>query len=682
MADEDPYLWLEDVTGERALDWVRARNEESTGRYATGPAFDALREDLRAVLDAEGRIPYVTRRGEYLYNFWQDAEHPRGLWRRTTLEQYRTDAPAWEVVLDVDALARDEDENWVWHGADVLRPGHRLALVELSRGGADAAVVREFDIEERRFVKDGFELPEAKSRVGWIDADRVYLGTDFGEGSLTESGYPRLVKEWRRGTPPDQAVTVFEGRTEDVSVSAHHDPTPGFERDFVHRGIDFFRDELFLRPSDGSELVRVEVPEDAEASVHREWLLVRTRSPWRTGGRDHPTGALLAIGFEEFMAGGRGFTTVFEPDGRTSLEDYRWTRNHLLLTVLRDVATELRVLTPAGEGPWASEPLPGTPPLGSAGILDTNPEDDDEFLTLTTGFTTPPTLSRGVVGGPVEVLKRAPDLFDAEGTAVEQHFAVSEDGTRIPYFVVRPRPGGGADGADGEEGGRTLLTGYGGFEVSLTPDYLTVVGRGWLERGGTYVLANIRGGGEYGPEWHTQAVKAGRHKVYEDFAAVARDLVRRGVTTPAELVIQGGSNGGLLMGVMLTRYPELFAAIACQVPLLDMKRYHKLLAGASWTAEYGDPDDPEQWAYIGAYSPYQNIREQPGYPPVLFATSTRDDRVHPGHARKMAARMLELGHTVDYYENTEGGHGGASNNEQTAFKWALVLDYLWTHAGT
>jgi prolyl oligopeptidase len=269
------------------------------------------------------------------------------------------------------------------------------------------------------------------------------------------------------------------------------------------------------------------------------------------------------------------------------------------------------------------------------------------------------------------VLKRAPAFFDAEGTSVEQYFTASEDGTQIPYFVVRPRDAGGA---------RTLLTGYGGFEVSLTPDYLGVIGRGWLERGGTYVLANIRGGGEYGPEWHTQAVKAGRHKVYEDFAAVASDLVRRGVTTPAELVIQGGSNGGLLMGVMLTRYPELFAAVAAQVPLLDMKRYHRLLAGASWTAEYGDPDDPDEWAWISEYSPYHNLRAEPGYPPVLFATSTRDDRVHPGHARKMAARMQDLGHTVHYYENTEGGHGGASNNEQAAFKWALVLDYLWTHA--
>jgi prolyl oligopeptidase len=677
MNEEDPYLWLEDVTGEQALDWVRARNQETTGRLATGPQFDRLRDGLRAVLDAEGKIPHVVRRGGYLYNFWQDAANPRGLWRRTTLEEYRKDSPAWEVLLDVDALARAEGENWVWQGAAALRPDYRLALVSLSRGGADATVVREFDIDEHRFVKDGFTLPEAKSRMGWIDADRVYVGTDFGEGSMTSSGYPRLAKEWRRGTPLDQAVTVFEGSTGDVSASAYHDPAPGFERDFVIRMIDFYRSHLYLRPPQG-ELVRIEVPEDAETSVHHEWLLVRTRSPWRTGGHDYPAGVLLATGFEEFLAGEREFATLFEPDSRTSLEDFQWTRHHLLLTVLRDVTSELLVLTPAqaparaGES-WACAELPGAQPMGTASILDTNPEDDDEFLALTSSFTTPPTLSRGVVGGGSEVLKQAPAFFDSDGMTVDQYFATSDDGTRIPYFVVRPRE------ARGE---RTLLTGYGGFELSRTPDYSAIMGHGWLERGGTYVLANIRGGGEYGPEWHTQAIKSQRHKVYEDFASVAADLVRRGISSPRGLAIQGGSNGGLLMGVMLTRYPELFAAIACQVPLLDMRRYHRLLAGASWMAEYGDPDVPDEWAYISEYSPYQNLRAPDGerpYPPVLFTTSTRDDRVHPAHARKMVARMRELGHSaVDYYENIEGGHGGASNNEQSAFRWALVLDFLWT----
>ena len=665
----DPYLWLEDVTGEAALDWVRARSGETAERFTTGPDFAPLRDGLRAVLDTDEKIPYVLRRGEHLYNFWQDADHPRGLWRRTTLEEYRRDAPAWDVVLDVDALAREEDENWVWHGATVLHPDHRLALLSLSRGGADACVVREFDIEERRFVKDGFALPEAVSRVGWIDADHVYAGTDFGEGTVTDSGYPRLVKVWTRGTPLEEAVTVFEGRTDDVLVAAHHDPTPGFERDFVHRRIDFFTSDSYLRTPQG-DLVRIEVPADSESSVHREWLLVRTRSPWTTGGQEHPAGALLAIRFDDFLAGARDFTAVFAPDGRSFLDTgYAWTRNHLLLGVLRDVQAELRVLTP-GDGAWTSQPLPGVPSMGTAEIVGTSPEDDDEFLFVTSGFTTPPTFGRGVVGAGSEVLKQSPALFDGDGASVDQYFATSLDGTQVPYFVVRPR---------GAQGGPTLMTGYGGFELSRLPGYNAVTGRGWLERGGTFVLANIRGGGEYGPQWHTQAVKEHRHRVHEDFAAVAADLAGRGICTTDTLAAHGGSNGGLLMGVMITRYPALFGAIAVQVPLLDMKRYHKLLAGASWTAEYGNPDDPDEWAYISRYSPYHNVHAERRYPPVLFTTSTRDDRVHPGHARKMAALMLDQGHAVHYYENVEGGHGGASNNEQNAFRWALVLDFLWKH---
>ncbi|MCU1680719.1 MAG: putative peptidase y4nA [Amycolatopsis sp.] len=664
MTEEDPYLWLEDVTGERSLDWVRARNDESAAELTGTERFAALRDDIREVLDADDRIPYVRRRGEYVYNFWQDATHPRGLWRRTTPEDYRNDEPAWELLLDVDALAAAEDENWVWQGAAVLRPGYRFALVELSRGGADATVVREFDLDERRFVEGGFELPEAKSNIGWIDVDRVYVGTDFGEGSLTDSGYPRIVKEWRRGTPIEEAVTVFEGKPEDVSVRGSHDPTEGFERDFVTRSLDFYRSERYLRTAAG--LVRLDVPDDANTSIHREWLLVRVKSPWQIGGAEYPSGALLAMKLDAFLEDGREFTMIFEPDEHTSLEYYTWTRNHLLLATLSDVKTELHALTPSNG--WRSEPLPGGTALGAAEILDTDPDVSDEYLLNTSGYTEPATLTCGEVGGTTEVLKQAPAFFDADGMSVEQHFATSADGTRIPYFVVTP---------SGSEAGPTLLTGYGGFEVSMTPGYSGVTGRSWLARGGTYVMANIRGGGEYGPQWHTQVIKAKRYKVYEDFSAVAADLVERGITTPARLGIQGGSNGGLLMGVMLTRYPALFGAIVSQVPLLDMKRYHKLLAGASWMAEYGDPDEPEQWAYIGEYSPYQNVHSGRDYPPTLFVTSTRDDRVHPAHARKMMARMVEQGHDVRYYENIEGGHGAAADNEQLAFKWALVFEFLW-----
>ncbi|MFE0024466.1 prolyl oligopeptidase family protein [Amycolatopsis sp. NPDC059021] len=665
MSVEDQYLWLEDVTSGEALDWVRARNAETLAELTSGTRFAEIRDGIREVLDADDRIPYIRRRGAYFYNFWQDAAHPRGLWRRTTLAEYRRGEPDWEILLDVDALAEAEGENWVWQGAVVLRPDYRLGLVELSRGGADATVVREFDLDAHAFVENGFTVAEAKTRIGWIDADRVYIGTDFGPGSLTTSGYPRLAKEWRRGTPLEEAETVFEGKPDDVSVSAYHDPTVGYERDFVYRSLDFYRSERHLRTPGG--LVKVDVPEDSRTSVHREWLLVQPRSAWTVGDDRYPAGSLLAIGFDDFMAGGRAFTVLFRPDPHTSLDYWAWTRNHLLLGVLKDVRTELRVLTP-GDGGWAEEPLAGAPDFGSAEITDTEPDLNDEYLLDSSGYTQPSTLSYGQVGGEVEVLRQAPAFFDSTGMTVAQHFATSLDGTQIPYFVVQP---------SGAEGGPTLLTGYGGFEVSLTPGYSGVIGRGWLARGGTYVVANIRGGGEYGPDWHTSAIKADRHKVYEDFAAVAADLAERGITTPERLGIQGGSNGGLLMGVMLTRYPELFGAIVSQVPLLDMRRYHRLLAGASWMAEYGDPDDPAEWEFIGEYSPYQNVHSGRKYPPSLFVTSTRDDRVHPAHARKMVARLRELGHDVSYHENIEGGHGAAADNEQLAFKWALMLEFLW-----
>ena len=663
---DDPYLWLEEVTGETALDWVRERNAKTTAELS-GDRFTGLRDGIREVLDADDRIPYVRRRGDHLYNFWQDAANPRGLWRRTTLESYRTGDPEWELVLDVDALAKAEDESWVWQGAAVLRPGYRRALVELSRGGAAATVVREFDLVTKAFVADGFTVPEAKSRVGWIDEDRIYVGTDFGEGSLTASGYPRIAKEWRRGTPLSEAVTVYEGKPEDVSAGAFHDPTEGFERDFVYRSPDFYRTEKFLRRPNG-ELVKVDVPDDAETSSHREWLLISTRTPWTVKGTTYPAGALLAARFDDYLAGGRELTVVFEPDEHTSLQYHQWTKNHLIVASLQDVKSRFEVLTPAEN--WARAPLAGAPEAGSAEILDSNPDVDDEYFLNASGYTQPATLYRGEIGGDVEVLKRAPAFYDAGGLSTQQYFATSDDGTRIPYFVVGQ-----------ENDGPTLMTGYGGFEVPLTPAYSGVTGRSWLERGGTYVVANIRGGGEYGPEWHQSVIKENRLRVYEDFAAVAKDLVAHGITTREKLGIQGGSNGGLLMGVMLTRYPELFGAIVCQVPLLDMKRYHQLLAGASWMAEYGDPDEPAEWAYIKEYSPYQNIAAERPYPPTIILTSTRDDRVHPGHARKMMARLEELGYDVRYYENIEGGHGGAADNEQLAFKWGLVFEFLWRQLG-
>lgn len=672
MSDEsnpEPYLWLENVTGERALEWVGQRNADTTAELTGSPRFTELKSEILDSLDADDRIPYVFRRAAYLYNFWQDSTHPRGLWRRTTLAEYRTENPAWELLLDLDALAEQEGENWVWKGSTTLRPDHRLALVKLSRGGADAVVVREFDLETLRFVEDGFVLPEAKTRIGWIDEDSVYVGTDFGPDSLTASGYPRLAKLWRRGTPISDAVTVYEAKTSDIAVSASHDPTEGFERDLVVRSVSFFTQEYYLR--EGEELRRIDVPDDAEIDLHREWLLVWLKSAWSVGGREYPSGALLAARLEEFLAGGRDLTVVFEPDAHTSLESFAWTRSHLLLNLLVDVKNRVEVLTPGVDG-WSRVPLGGIPQFGSIDILDTDEDDSDEFMVNSSGFTEPSTLWRGEVGGELEILKQAPARFDASEMSVRQFFATSADGTRIPYFVA-----GRADSGPGP----TLLNGYGGFEVVRKPAYSGITGRAWLARGGTYVVANIRGGGEYGPDWHNAVLKLNRLKAYEDFAAVAADLVTRGITTVGQLGAIGGSNGGLLTGVMLTRYPELFGAIVIQVPLLDMLRYHLLLAGASWMAEYGDPDDETERSYLRSYSPYHNLHRGFPYPPALVSTSTRDDRVHPGHARKMVARMLEQQHRVWYYENTEGGHADGADNEQRAFSWALTFEFLWRTIG-
>ena len=662
----DPFLWLEDVTGDRALDWVRAHNEPTIAEFG-GDNFEQMRREALEVLDTDSRIPYVRRRGEYLYNFWRDATNPRGLWRRTTLDSYRTEDPDWDVLIDVDELAAQDDANWVWAGADVIEPDLTLALISLSRGGADATVVREFDMRTRQFVEDGFSLPEAKTSITWETADSVLVGTDFGPGSLTDSGYPRIVKRWQRGQPLADASTLFEGSASDVSVGAGYDPTPGYERLFLSRSTDFFNRESYeLR---GDRLIRIDVPTDASISTHREWLLIRPRTDWQVGSTVHPAGSMLAANYDEFISGTAELSVVFEPDAHTSLESYSWTRDRLILLTLVDVASRLEIATP---GTWQREPVAGIPANTHTVIVDVD-EYGDEIFVDSSGFTAPSRLLWGHAGQPLVEVKSAPGFFDAGGLEVSQHFVASADGTRIPYFVVGNRDSGGP--------GPTLLGGYGGFESSNLPGYAGVLGRLWLARGGTYVLANIRGGGEYGPSWHTRAMRENRHLVYEDFAAVAQDLVARGITTVPQLGAQGGSNGGLLMGVMLTRYPELFGALVCSVPLLDMKRFHLLLAGASWVAEYGDPDNPEDWAFMEAFSPYQNISADAHYPALLMTTSTRDDRVHPGHARKMTAALEAAGHRVRYYENIEGGHAGAADNAQTAFKSALTYGFLWRMLG-
>ena len=673
-AADDPFLWLEDIHGERSMAWVKQANAVTTQRFVDNPEFARTRDDILEVLDSDARIPDVSRMGDYLYNFWRDQAHPRGIWRRTTLAEYRKPAPQWETLLDIDALNQAEGKRWVFKGVQCLKPEYRRCLLLLSPDGGDAVAVREFDLTDKAFVKDGFVLPVAKTDVDWIDQDHLYVGTDFGPGSMTTSSYPRIAKEWTRGTPLTAARTVYAGKPTDLAVTAYHDRTPGFERDFVSVAKDFFHSELYQRV--GDQLVRVQVPTDASAAAHREWLLVQTRSPWTVAGTTYPSGALLAAKFDDFVAGKVQLTVLFKPDAHTSLAAYAWTRHHLLLDVLDDVKSRLEVLTPpqnqATADGWKRAAMPGAPAMSTISVVDTDPDHSDEYWLNITGFLTPSSLARGVVGSvPAETLKQEPAFFDAAKFVVSQHFVTSQDGTRVPYFQIAPK----AMQRDGSN--RTLLYGYGGFEVSLQPHYSGSIGRAWLERGGVYVVANIRGGGEYGPQWHQAALKANRPRAYEDFAAVAEDLVRRGVTSARHLGAEGGSNGGLLMGNMLTAYPQLFGAIACEVPLLDMKRYSHLSAGASWMAEYGNPDTAD-WDFIRTFSPYQNVKKDGHYPPVLFYTTTSDDRVGPVQARKMAAKMAAQGHpNVWFYENLEGGHGAGADNRQTAHMHALAYNFLW-----
>jgi prolyl oligopeptidase len=669
---EDENQWLEDVTGDKQLAWVREQNAKSQGELEATPGFEALRLRLLGIYDSKEKIPGVAVRGKWLYNFWKDEANPRGLWRRTTLAEYKKKKPTWEVVLDLDALGKKEGENWVWHGADCLYPEYEKCLISLSRGGADADVVREFNTVTKEFVEGGFTLPEAKNSVAWQDDDTITVGSDFGPGSMTDSGYPRVIKEWKRGTPLADAKTIFEGKQEDVSSFGSRQWEHGKTYDWVGRAPSFFTNEMFLRR--GDKLTRIEKPDDAEASVWDDQILVSLRTDWTIGDKTWPAGALLAMPFEDFMAGKRDFAMLYEPRPNTSLAGYTGTKTAILVTELEDVKSRIYVHRRSGKG-WTRTPV-DAPEVGSLGVSAYDSDKNDDYWFTETGYTTPTTLSLGNIQKQTrEKIKQHPVFFDATGLEAKQYFATSRDGTKVPYFQISKK-GLVLDGQNA-----TILDGYGGFEISMTPGYDSTSGAAWLERGGVFVVANIRGGGEYGPAWHQAALKHNRQRAYDDFIAVAEDLIARKVTSTPKLGIIGGSNGGLLMGVMLTERPDLWGAVVCQVPLLDMKRYHKLLAGASWMEEYGDPDKPEDWAALSKFSPYQNVKQGVKYPRTLFTTSTRDDRVHPGHARKMVARMKAYGQDLLYYVKIEGGHGGAADNKQAAYMFAMAYAFFAKQRG-
>lgn len=670
---EDPHLWLEEIESPAALGWVRAHNEKSQSLLIGDARYTTLHDEVRSILVAKDRIPAPTLRGGWVYNFWQDSDHVKGLWRRARPADYARTEPEWDIVLDLDALAKQESENWVWKGSECLPPAYARCLLKLSRGGKDAVVIREFDVEKREFVRDGFALPEAKSHVSWMDANSIWVGTDFGAGSLTRSGYPRMIKLWRRASPLGDAKAVFEGKVEDVSAEAFTVFSP--ERQPVHvlmRAPSFFESEAWIYTAEG-KTVRIPFPGDADVKgVYEGYVLALLRSQWK----EHKQGSLVAVELKQLETRGNGelkSETVYAPDLRSTLGDVNIARDALYLDVLRDVQGQLLRITHRG-GRWISERRP-FPDRGMVKLVSADPFGR-EVLVSYESFLVPTTLYED--GGVRKVpfaLKRLPARFDSSSFEVKQLWAVSKDGTKIPYFFVSRKD----MKLDREQ--PTLLYGYGGFEVSETPFYLGAMGKAWLEKGGAYALANIRGGGEFGPRWHEAALKDRRQRAYDDFIAVAADLNRLHFTKPERLGIMGGSNGGLLMGVMLTQRPDLFGAVVCQVPLLDMLRYPKLLAGASWMGEYGDPEDPGYGPVIARYSPYQNIKRELKYPRVFIETSTKDDRVHPGHARKMVARLEELGKDVIYYENIEGGHSAAADLEQRARRTAMEYTYLWQQLG-
>lgn len=668
---DDDLLYLEEVDGQRSLAFARAHNTISEGELTAAPGFRALESRLLAVHGSKDKIPAPQVVGNTVRNFWTDGDHPRGILRTTSFADFKKPSPAWTTILDIDALNKAENESFVYHGMTCLYPREVKCLVRLSRGGGDAEIVREFDVEKKAFVKGGFELPQAKLSVSWKDENTIYVGTDFGPGSMSKAGYPRISKEWKRGTPLASAKTVFEAQESDLGGSCGRSFTHGRAQDVCSRAIDFERQEVSLLQA--GKLVRIDVPDDANVVTWDDDLFVRLRSDWRVGDKTYAKGSLLAAKLTPFLAGKRDFQVLFEPTAGTSLKNLTTLKSKLVINVLADVKSKISIFTrKTAAGPWTGTPLDET-----AGSIQAGPVDDDnsdDVWLWTEDFTVPNTLSYwNTTTGKREVIKRNPSFFEATGLDVSQHFATSKDGTKVPYFEVRKK---------GEtKPGPTLLSAYGGFEISMTPTYGAARGVAWLERGGTFVLANLRGGGEYGPEWHKAAIKEKRQNAYDDLAAVAEDLTRRGVATPKTLGVIGGSNGGLLTSVMLTQRPELFGAIVSMVPLTDMKRYHKLLAGASWMSEYGDPENAQDWAALAKFSPLHNTKRGVAYPPVLYTTSTKDDRVHPGHARKMVARLEAEGYKPLYYENIEGGHGGAADLKQRAYVDALVYTFLASRLG-
>jgi prolyl oligopeptidase len=663
--NNDSYLWLEEVENEKALDWVEQWNKKTLQVLTSQPGYENIYNKNLEIYNSTDRIADPAIYGNYIYNFWQDQQHERGIWRRTTVKSYLSGSPEWETILDIDALSQKDDIKWVFKGASGLYPDYNKFLVNLSKGGGDAVIIREFDVQTKSFAENGFYIPEAKGSASWIDGNSIMVSTDFGDG-VTTSGYPRQVKIWKRGTDLNNARLVFEGEEENMGIWGYtfHDENRTYQ--IIMKYMTFYTAKKYV--IEDGKLIELNLPDDIDFSgIVSGMVILRLKSDWEVNDQFYKQGSVISAKYEDILSGTPDFHLVVEPDERSSIAGLSSTKNRLLVNMLNNVKGEL--YSYRWDGSWKKEKI-DAPELGSIS-LGASDENSDHFFFYFENFLEPATLYyANAATGKYDKVKSLPSFFPTEKYQVQQFEATSKDGTKIPYFVVGPK-NMKMDGTN-----PTLLYAYGGFEVPELPGYSAITGTAWLEKGGVYVLANIRGGGEFGPQWHQAGLKENRQRVYDDFHSVAEDLISKKITTSKKLGIFGGSNGGLLVGVAFTQRPDLYNGVVCAVPLLDMKRYNKLLAGASWMAEYGNPDIPEEWEYIRKYSPYQNVKAEMNYPEVFFTTSTRDDRVHPGHARKMVAKMSDLGYKIYYFENTEGGHAGASTNEQRARMYALIYTYL------
>lgn len=679
----DELEWLEQVEGEDALKWVETQNRRTADKLKSRTGFDALYTDARAALDAEGRIPLVHQQGDHFYELRKDAAHARGLYRRTTMDELRQPSPAWETVLDIDKLSADEGKKWVLKGITCAPPAHRRCLVSLSVGGRDSTVVREFDATALAFVDGGFTLDDAKGEAEWVDNDHIFVARADAPQHTSDAGYPRVVRLWKRGTPYEQAPVVFESDPSSVWTSARRIHMQGAHVDLISERKTFWTAVRYQW--DGSKVHKLAIPEDAEVTgAYQRGLLLLLKSDWTVGGRAIREGTLVYARLS-FLRGdtsnddtGR-IEVIAEPTDTRIVVGAWVTGAGVLVHVLDNVRSRLQMMRRDATGTWASVPVPV--PVTGAVTLASASYDSNDILITYEDFLTPTSLYH-IDGTSLQrtQIAQQPATFDADGFEATQQFATSKDGTRVPYFLVARK------GLQTTGDHPTHIFAYGGFRVPLTPSYSGTYeslsgayGKLWLERGGVFALANIRGGGEYGPQWHRAALRENRPRAFEDLEAIAEDLANRGISSAKHIAIEGRSNGGLLVSATLARRPELYGAVVCGVPLTDMRRYHKLLAGSSWMAEYGDPDNADDWAFIGPYSPLHNIRAGADYPPILIYTSTKDDRVHPAHARKLAHKMLAQGHDALYYENLEGGHLGSSTNEQLAYRLALVYTFLWQH---